>query len=74
VITVIFQKDRQLHLGVKTAKGILDVEAALALYLEVDVPISVAEVIAKGEAGKQSLTRLVDRHIKRILYSMQKER
>lgn len=61
MITVIFHKDQRLHLGVKTEKGILDVEAALAVYPEVDVPVSVVEVIAKGEEGKQSLSRLVDK-------------
>jgi 2-keto-4-pentenoate hydratase/2-oxohepta-3-ene-1,7-dioic acid hydratase in catechol pathway len=61
MITITFQKDQRLHLGVKTEKGILDVEAALAVYPEVDVPLSVAELIAKGESGKKSLARLVDK-------------
>lgn len=72
MITVTFYKDNQLRFGVKTDKGILDVEAAIAKFPElVDTPISVPELISKGEKGKQALARIVDRayHEGALFYS-----
>lgn len=61
MITVIFRKDEQLALGVKTDKGIFDVEAAIHKHPEVrNVPHSVSALISQGEEGEQRLNRLVD--------------
>lgn len=60
MITVTFYNDNRFILGVKTDKGILDVEAAIAKFPELDAPISVQGLISKGEKGKQELARLVD--------------
>jgi 2-keto-4-pentenoate hydratase/2-oxohepta-3-ene-1,7-dioic acid hydratase in catechol pathway len=61
MITVTFYKENQLRLGVKTEKGILDVEAAITKFTKLDdIPFSVRDLISKGVKGKQSLARLVD--------------
>ncbi|MCM3714810.1 fumarylacetoacetate hydrolase family protein [Halalkalibacter oceani] len=56
MITVTFYKDEKLALGVKTDKGIFDVEAAA----NGQAPTTVAELIAQGEAGKRALQDLVE--------------
>jgi 2-keto-4-pentenoate hydratase/2-oxohepta-3-ene-1,7-dioic acid hydratase in catechol pathway len=61
MITVTFYKEKELRLGVKTDKGILDIEAAIVKFSKIgDIPISVEELISKGEKGKQALEKLVD--------------
>ncbi|WNC13776.1 fumarylacetoacetate hydrolase family protein [Brevibacillus brevis] len=61
MITVAFTKNREIALGVKTDKGILDVQSALAKYPgESDAPTSVADLISGGEPSKQALARLTD--------------
>ncbi|MFP3126176.1 fumarylacetoacetate hydrolase family protein [Ectobacillus funiculus] len=61
MITVTFYKEKELRLGVKTDKGILDIEAAIVKLSKLDdIPISVGELISKGETGKQALEKLVD--------------
>ncbi|QIZ06450.1 fumarylacetoacetate hydrolase family protein [Priestia megaterium] len=61
MITVTFYKEKELRLGVQTDKGILDVEAAIVKFSKLDdIPISVGELISKGEKGKQALEKLVD--------------
>ncbi|MFD2368701.1 fumarylacetoacetate hydrolase family protein [Brevibacillus sp. GCM10020057] len=61
MITVAFYKQGEIALGVKTAKGILDVQAAAARHPEwSEVPASVAALIAQGDEGKQQLARLAD--------------
>ncbi|MEW9669887.1 fumarylacetoacetate hydrolase family protein [Ammoniphilus sp. 3BR4] len=61
MITVTFIKDQKTLLGVKTEKGIMDVEAASVHYPEVQAPLSVKELISRGEEGKQALMTLVDK-------------
>ncbi|WP_047152442.1 fumarylacetoacetate hydrolase family protein [Aneurinibacillus tyrosinisolvens] len=61
MITVTFEKDGKWGLGVKTEKGILDVEAFLALEDAQSIPVSVTEVIQQGESGKQALSQLVSK-------------
>jgi 2-keto-4-pentenoate hydratase/2-oxohepta-3-ene-1,7-dioic acid hydratase in catechol pathway len=61
MITVTFRKDNRLVLGVKTEKGILDVQAAAAKQpVSGNVPVSVSDLISRGEEGKQALARLTD--------------
>jgi 2-keto-4-pentenoate hydratase/2-oxohepta-3-ene-1,7-dioic acid hydratase in catechol pathway len=52
-----FFKQNQVHLGVKTAAGILDVKRA-AEQLESDVPVSLGELIAQGDHGLARLHHL----------------
>jgi 2-keto-4-pentenoate hydratase/2-oxohepta-3-ene-1,7-dioic acid hydratase in catechol pathway len=62
MITITFQKQGKLCLGMKTDRGILDVEQAVASFPEYqDVPTTVGELIARGEAGKTLLAQLADR-------------
>jgi 2-keto-4-pentenoate hydratase/2-oxohepta-3-ene-1,7-dioic acid hydratase in catechol pathway len=61
MITITFEKDGKWGLGVKTVKGILDVEAFLALEDARSIPVSVTEVIQQGENGKQALSQLVSK-------------
>lgn len=62
MITVTFQKDQKAALGLKTEKGILDVEAAVSRFPEMTgVPLSVSDVIAREEEGKQALMVLLDK-------------
>lgn len=56
MITVTFYKEDKLVLGVKTDKGIFDVQAAA----NENAPTTVAELIAQGEAGKRALEDLVE--------------
>jgi 2-keto-4-pentenoate hydratase/2-oxohepta-3-ene-1,7-dioic acid hydratase in catechol pathway len=61
MITLTFRKENGLALGVKTEKGILDVQAAKTMYPDFgDVPSSVSNLISRGEEGKQALARLTD--------------
>ncbi|MCF6092422.1 fumarylacetoacetate hydrolase family protein [Microaerobacter geothermalis] len=61
MISLTFKKGDRLALGIKTDKGILDVERAVA-YLQglQQVPTSAGELIWKGEEGKQALTQLIN--------------
>jgi 2-keto-4-pentenoate hydratase/2-oxohepta-3-ene-1,7-dioic acid hydratase in catechol pathway len=61
MITVTFRAQDGLRLGVKTDKGILDVQAATAKYIEVQAPVTNAQLIALGEEGKSALSSLVDK-------------
>lgn len=62
--TVTFFKEDRLVLGVKTDKGILDVEAAIARFPELeDAPASVSQLISRTEEGKQALNQLVEKAI-----------
>lgn len=57
--TVMFRQGARLVLGVKTEKGILDVEAAVAQFPGSDAtPSTFAQLLAQGEAGKEALARL----------------
>lgn len=61
MITVAFYKQGEVALGVKTERGILDVQAAAAQYPQwSEVPTSVAALLAQGAEGKQRLARLTD--------------
>lgn len=61
MITVAFRKENGVALGVKTEKGILDVQAAAAKHPEWShVPTSVDALIAGGAESKQALARLTD--------------
>ncbi|MFT9848337.1 fumarylacetoacetate hydrolase family protein [Aneurinibacillus sp. REN35] len=60
MITVVFEKEGKWGLGVKTQKGILDVEAALAQAKADNVPVSVKTLIEQGASGKCALEQLVD--------------
>ncbi|USG67379.1 fumarylacetoacetate hydrolase family protein [Brevibacillus ruminantium] len=61
MITVAFRKENGLALGVKTEKGILDVQAAVEQHPEWSgVPVSVSDLISGGEESKQALSRLAD--------------
>ncbi|MGG1658491.1 fumarylacetoacetate hydrolase family protein [Brevibacillus sp. NRS-1366] len=62
MISVTFVKDDELVLGIKTEKGILDVEAALLQFPEVtNVPRTVAELINQGDEGAESFAQLIQR-------------
>jgi len=63
MITVTFEKDNELLLGVKIEKGILDVKAALESFLDATAPASVSEMIEKGLEGQAKLQALVERSI-----------
>ena len=54
------KKSARLSLGVKTALGILDVEAASA-GLRLEVPLSMRQLIDSGESGLATLRELSDR-------------
>jgi 2-keto-4-pentenoate hydratase/2-oxohepta-3-ene-1,7-dioic acid hydratase in catechol pathway len=61
MITVTFYKDDRLVLGIKTEKGILDVEAAsLKIPSKKDVPRSVNDLINQGEKAQQEILKLID--------------
>lgn len=61
MISVTFYKGNQLVLGIKTEKGILDVEAASMTFPSIkDVPRSVYDLITEGETLQQEISRLVD--------------
>ncbi|MBU3569943.1 fumarylacetoacetate hydrolase family protein [Priestia aryabhattai] len=63
MITLTFEKNDELLLGVKTEKGILDVKAALKVFLDTTAPTSVSEMIEKGCEGQAKLQALVERAI-----------
>lgn len=61
MITLTFKKENRLALGVKTDKGILDVEAAAAKFQGAETyPTTTAELIKQGEEGNSKLASLVD--------------
>lgn len=61
MITVTFRKENGLSLGVKTDKGILDVQAAAQKHPEWgSVPATVSALISGGEESKRALARLAD--------------
>lgn len=61
MITVAFHKQDGIALGVKTQKGILDVQAAAAKASEwSQVPATVEALLAGGAEGGQLLARLTD--------------
>jgi 2-keto-4-pentenoate hydratase/2-oxohepta-3-ene-1,7-dioic acid hydratase in catechol pathway len=62
MITVTFVKDGQLVLGVKTDKGILDVEAAITKFPDVtDVPRTVSELIHQSNEVREPFASLVQK-------------
>ena len=62
MITVTFKNDERLTLGVKTEKGVLDVEAALAKFPEAEgCPTTAMELIKAGKEGEQKLAALTDK-------------
>jgi 2-keto-4-pentenoate hydratase/2-oxohepta-3-ene-1,7-dioic acid hydratase in catechol pathway len=60
MISVTFYKGNRLVLGIKTEKGILDVEAASMKFPSINVPRSVYDLITEGESLQQEISRLVD--------------
>ncbi|MEW9669434.1 fumarylacetoacetate hydrolase family protein [Ammoniphilus sp. 3BR4] len=61
MITINFYKGNRLTLGVKTEKGILDVEEAIKQCREHKyIPKTVSNLIEDGEKGRESLAELVD--------------
>jgi 2-keto-4-pentenoate hydratase/2-oxohepta-3-ene-1,7-dioic acid hydratase in catechol pathway len=59
MITVTFKKEEKLVLGIKSEQGILDVEAAISKFPELsDFPMTLMDVMAKGERGKNELLSL----------------
>ncbi|WP_066289929.1 fumarylacetoacetate hydrolase family protein [Bacillus sp. FJAT-29937] len=61
MISVTFFKEDRLALGIKTAKGILDVEAASNNYPFINnVPKTVTELISHGEHAQKVLSRLIE--------------
>ncbi|MGG3799657.1 fumarylacetoacetate hydrolase family protein [Metabacillus fastidiosus] len=61
MITVTFYKENKLSLGVKSNKGILDVESAMQkLYGYKDIPTTTYELISQGEIAQEKLARLVE--------------
>jgi 2-keto-4-pentenoate hydratase/2-oxohepta-3-ene-1,7-dioic acid hydratase in catechol pathway len=54
-----FQKENVQYLGVKTEKGILQVEKASDVFQK-DVPVSLEELIIRQDEGIQQLNHLVD--------------
>jgi 2-keto-4-pentenoate hydratase/2-oxohepta-3-ene-1,7-dioic acid hydratase in catechol pathway len=61
MITVTFYKEDRLSLGVKTTKGILDIEAASKKFPFIkNVPKTVFDLISQGESAQQGWQRLID--------------
>lgn len=61
MISTTFYKDDRLVLGIKTNKGILDVEAASLKFPFIqDLPKTVSELISHDTKAKQALSRLMD--------------
>jgi 2-keto-4-pentenoate hydratase/2-oxohepta-3-ene-1,7-dioic acid hydratase in catechol pathway len=57
--TLMFRKEERLALGIKTDQGVIDVEAAAALFPEAGAPpVTFAQLMAQGEAGGAALSRL----------------
>jgi 2-keto-4-pentenoate hydratase/2-oxohepta-3-ene-1,7-dioic acid hydratase in catechol pathway len=62
MITVAFKKADRLALGIKTEKGIFDVEEALSKFPDLkNVPVTVYQIIECEEPGKEALATLIDR-------------
>jgi 2-keto-4-pentenoate hydratase/2-oxohepta-3-ene-1,7-dioic acid hydratase in catechol pathway len=62
MITVVFKKNDHLSLGVKTEKGIFDVEEAISKFPDLkNVPVTVSQIIEFAETGKEALASLLDR-------------
>ncbi|MFP3392678.1 fumarylacetoacetate hydrolase family protein [Brevibacillus sp. SIMBA_040] len=62
MISVTFVKENQLVLGIKTNKGILDVDAALLKFPEIaGVPRTVAELINKGNEVRELIAQLIQK-------------
>ena len=62
MITVVFKKNGHLSLGVKTEKGIFDVEEAISKFPDLkNVPVTVSQIIEFAETGKEALASLLDR-------------
>lgn len=58
--TVVFQRNNQFKLGVKTEKGILDVEAAVNKFSDFrGIPVNTSDLLYSGEQGKEDLNSLV---------------
>jgi len=58
--TLMFRKGKRLVLGVKTDRGVLDVEAAAAMLPGAGaVPVTFTQLLAQGEAGRAALLHLV---------------
>jgi 2-keto-4-pentenoate hydratase/2-oxohepta-3-ene-1,7-dioic acid hydratase in catechol pathway len=60
MISVTFYKGNRLALGIKTEKGILDVEAASMKFPSNNFPRSVYDLITEGENLQQEISKLVD--------------
>jgi 2-keto-4-pentenoate hydratase/2-oxohepta-3-ene-1,7-dioic acid hydratase in catechol pathway len=54
-----FKVGEQLHLGVKTERGLFDVNKLAANYSS-DAPLSIEQVIARGKKGLLQLTALIN--------------
>ena len=52
-----FKVEEQIHLGIKTEKGIIDVEQAATL-LSLELPTTMEQVIAGGDKALSQLTEL----------------
>jgi len=61
MITVVFSKQGRFTLGVKTDKGILDVEAAAQRLPQfARVPLTVSQLLSQGEEAKLALASLAE--------------
>ncbi|MED1471408.1 fumarylacetoacetate hydrolase family protein [Bacillus salipaludis] len=61
MITVTFYKNDRLVLGVKTNRGVLDIEAAYVKFPYINnIPKTVFELVTLGETAKQGLQRLIE--------------
>lgn len=70
--TVNFYVDNRLKLGVKTDKGILDVEAAVNELVNINkssIPLSITELLAKGDEGQNALMGLVEKSLEENIQS-----
>ncbi len=57
-----FKAGDQIQLGIKTEKGIIDVEEAAKAY-DLEVPTKIEQVIAAGEKGIKQLSELCEREV-----------
>ena len=55
-----FTLDGQIRLGMKTEKGIIDVEQAAKIF-DIDVPLDMEDVIAGGEKALEPLRQLAQK-------------
>lgn len=60
-----FKVGNQIHLGIKSEKGIIDVEKAATEY-SLEAPTSIDQVIASGEKGLLQLSELVNSEVETI--------